>query len=139
MKKLLLLLFCFIHSISNAQIENEEDAKKFWADNILAIIELDKVKILSQTIFPLEINSGKSFWKKEDFSKRMTTLFSDEVRLELKNGSFKNIDAWTMADDTSQTYMVISLVPYENYDAVVFLFRQINTDWKLVGIDFQIE
>jgi len=132
-----LFLFTFLTNLSFSQIRDTLEAKKFWADNIQAIINLDKTKIISQTNFPLEINIDEELWSKDDFTARLDNLYTAEFRDELKSGSIDNIDAWTMFEDESDTYMLVSFSKFEEYDALVFMFKQFDGNWKLYGIDMQ--
>ena len=45
MKNVLLFLCLLLATISTAQVENQEDADKFWGDNIRAIVQLNKENI----------------------------------------------------------------------------------------------
>lgn len=139
MKNVLLFLCLLLATVSTAQIENQEEADKFWGDNILAIVQLNKEKIFSQTIFPLDINIGEESWNQEKFSGLIDVLFSQDMRTDLRSGSSGYIDAFTMGDDEGQTYMVVCDVNYKEYVVEVLMFKQFDGVWKLYGIDFQGE
>lgn len=134
-----LLLFTLLSNFIFSQISDTLEAKKFWADNIQAIVNMDKAKIISQTNFPLEIKIGDEMWSKADFTAKIEKVFTPAVREELKSGSIDNIDAWTMMDDISDTYMVVCFSKFEEYEILVFMFKQFDGQWKLYGIDLQNE
>lgn len=139
MKTSILFILLFISSTIFSQITDRVEAQKFMEDNIYNMVILEKDKIVTQTNFPLEIYTGDKTWGKDEFSSKLSTLFSDAMRIELRGSTIDNIDAWVMAKDTSETYMLACFVPYEEYTAVVFLFKKFNGTWKLYGIDFQKE
>jgi hypothetical protein len=139
MKNVLLFLCLLLATVSTAQVENQEDADKFWGDNILAIVQLNKEKIFSQTNFPLDIKIGEESWSQEKLSGLLDVIFSQDVRTTLRSGSSSYIDAYTMGDDEGQTYMVVCDVNYQEYVVEVLMFKQFDGVWKLYGIDFQGE
>ena len=139
MKNVMCTLFLFFSVLSNAQIQNQDEADKFWGDNILAIVQLNKEKIIAQTNFPLDINIGEEYWNQEKFSGLVDVLFSQDVRTDLRTGSSASIDAWTLGDDEGETYMVVCNVAYKEFIVEVLMFKQFEGVWKLYGIDFQGE
>jgi len=134
-----MFLCLVLATVSIAQIENQDEADKFWAENITAIVQLNKEKIFSQTNFPLDINIGKESWNQEKFSGLLDVIFSQEVRTILRGGSTDRIDAYEMGDDEAQTYMLVCDVTYKNYGVEVLMFKQFEGVWKLYGIDFHEE
>ncbi len=134
-----MFLCLLLATVSIAQVENQDEADKFWAENITAIVQLNKEKIFSQTNFPIKTNIAQESWSKEKFSGLLDVLFSQDVRTELRSGSSRNIDAFTLGDDDGQTYMVVCNVVYKEYLVEVLMFKQFEGVWKLYGIDFQGE
>lgn len=134
---LLLLSVIFLKGISYSQISDKAEAQKFWDNNIKAIIDLDKTKILEQTNFPLEIRIGDELWSKADFSSKLEKVFTPILREELKEGSIEDIDAWVLGEDEGDTYMVVCFSEFEEYQILVLMFKQFDEVWKLYGIDLQ--
>jgi hypothetical protein len=134
---ILFLFFSLVSFVSLTQISDTIEAKKFWNDNIQAIVNLDRAKIIFQTNFPLEIRIGDELWSKDDFNANLEKVFTKEVREELKSGSIDNIDAWIMLEDESDTYMVVCYSEFEEYSVLVLMFKQYDGNWKLYGIDMQ--
>ena len=139
MKNILCALFLFFSFLSIAQIQNQDDADKFWGDNILAIVQLNKEKIISQTNFPLDVNVSEESWNQEKFSGLLDVLFTQDVRTKLRSSSTAVIDASTLGDDEGQTYMIVCNVSYKEFIIEVLMFKQFDGVWKLYGIDFQGE
>lgn len=140
MKNVLLFLCLLFATVSTAQIENQEEADKFWNENILAIVQLNKEKIIEQTNFPLDINVGEELWNQEKFKGLLDVVFSQDTRTDLRSSSSgDSIDAFTMGEDEGQTYMLVCDVTYKNYGVEVLMFKQFEGVWKLYGIDFHEE
>lgn len=137
MRFVLVFSFSLISYLGFSQISDTLVAKKFWSDNIQAIIQLDKAKILSQTNFPLEIRIGDELWDKAKFTSELDNVFTETLRNELKAGSFENIDAWKMFEDESETYMVVCFSTFNEFSILVLMFKEFNGIWKLYGIDMQ--
>jgi len=139
MKNYLLLAIILFTNISFSQISDVAEAQNFWDNNIQAIIRLDADKIISQTKFPLNMLASGDELTAEEFKGKLNQVFTDAVRIDLRGGSISNIDAWVMSEDDSETYMVACTNPSDDYDAVVFLFKEFDGNWLLYGIDYQKE
>jgi len=141
MKRLLLLFFLSSATMGFSQKDDLKDtleAKRFWADNIQNIIELNKQKILAQTNFPLIINDERI--DKEQFESELDKHFTARIRYELQSLPFPTrLKAWYIGDDATPTYMVpcLEILDKEHYLAVVFVFYQYNGKWKLKEIDYE--
>jgi len=139
MRAIILILFSFLTNLSFSQISDTLEARRFWENNIQAIVKLDKQKIISQTKFPLDVNVGDGSWSETEFKARLDSVFTEPLRTELSDGNYHDIDAWVMSDDANETYMVVTFGSYRKYDVIVLMFKEFDGVWKLYGIDFQDE
>lgn len=139
--KHLLLLF-ILSSVTNGFSQKDDlkdtlEAKFFWTDNILNIIDLKEEKILEQTNFPLIVDGERL--GKEEFRLEMANHFNSQIRDELRSAPFSRLKVWYIGDDLTPTYMVpcLEVLDKERYLAVVFVFFQYDGKWKLKEIDYE--
>ncbi len=119
-----------------SQLKDTLVAKKFWADNIHNMVTLNKSQILLQTHFPIEVADKKL--TKEQFKLSLDKYFNQELRDELSKKTIDDIDAWTMYEGSTQTYMIVCYNGMiEGYDALVLNFLQYNGKWMLDGLSYQ--
>ena len=137
MKKFIVCLSILTSFIGTSQIANQDEAQEFWNTNVRSLVNNDVKKILEETNFPIQIKPTNTYWSEAEFKEKLPQLLSEDMRMALGKMSYKNIDAWANTEEATRTYMVACHVPYEDYDAAVFVFMQIDNQWKLIGIDFQ--
>lgn len=141
MKNTILLAFFFLSGWASAQVSDTTVARAFWNDNIQAILKADVAKVLSQTHYPLEVNNGQKREKltKEQFKARYKSIFTSTIVAELASEDIDAIDAFTMGDDDTETYMLACMLSEENDSAVVLCFKQFNGKWQLYLVDYHLE
>ncbi|MBL4862275.1 MAG: hypothetical protein JKY09_04555 [Crocinitomicaceae bacterium] len=137
MRAFLLLPVLIFTQFSFGQLENSEEAQKFWDDNIQAIVDLEKNKIIEQTNFPLELSATKEVWTKNEFTEKLDMIFHKSQREELSKLNIGDIDAWQMSGHESLMYMVACFEAFDDNRAMVLQFKRIDGEWKLYGIDLQ--
>jgi hypothetical protein len=135
MNRLIAILFLSFSFVGFSQLKDKLEAKNFWADNITNIVEYKKELILTQIHFPLKVGDKKL--TKEQFKLVMDKHLSPELRAELGEKDIESIDAWTMGEDLTQTYMIVCRKGLEvQYEAAVLCFLQYNGKWMLNQIDY---
>ncbi|MBL7995673.1 tetratricopeptide repeat protein [bacterium] len=136
---------------------SDKELERFWKDNIQAIIDLDKDKIMAQTSFPLEEGSDSARFREYGLDQ---TLDQKELRAALKDMDYKHIDQVQLDNEETglmvyilgRTYYEIQdlesreqniekeknepleLSQFERHACFGFLFRKDGKIWKLNSI-----
>ncbi|MDH4474137.1 MAG: hypothetical protein QE487_16130 [Fluviicola sp.] len=141
MKNAILLTFLFFSGWAAAQVSDTTVARAFWNDNIQTIVKANVTKVLTQTHYPLEVKTGQKREKltKEQFKTRYKSIFTSTIVAELASEDIDAIDAFTMGDDETETYMLACMLSEESDAAIVLCFKQFNGKWQLYLVDYHLE
>ncbi|MFT5860875.1 MAG: hypothetical protein ACI865_002991 [Flavobacteriaceae bacterium] len=131
------LLLLAIAPASSAQEVDEDEAEIFWEDNIQAILDLDKEKVMSQTNFPLSTFDGD--WDSKAFESGFDLIFNEDLIAQLKYESVRSIQP-VEYEPGEMTYMLVILssteIDGEQFESATMLsFKKYEGSWKLYRID----
>lgn len=129
------------------------ELKGFWNDNIQSIIDLDRNKIMKQTIFPLQIGVEITDVERfQEYGLDQIFLYQKELRTALKDMDYKVIDQVQLDNEETglmvyilgKAYYTLTLEsrerktdePWElsqskNHSCFGLLFRKDEGSWKL--------
>jgi hypothetical protein len=133
----LLAGFLIISSSAIAQGIDKLEPQQFWDTNILALIDGDVEKVVSQSNFPITTFDGD--WSEEAFIDAFEILFDRTALAELKTQSFRDIQPFEESGG-KMTYMVVITTLTESdgevYESSTLLsFKKFGGEWKLFDID----
>ena len=144
---LLILSAAFSWSQEIGQNLPKEEIHAFWNDNIKAITDLDKDKIISQTNFPLggswyelyEPNNLSESTLKALYIKNIENIF-DQLAIDGLNMLTWEDATTVKVDDETGISVIYARIEEEGYNLLYFeyelVFRKIKENWKLSAIKF---
>lgn len=134
MRITLLLLFLIQGTFvlrSQDQLVDDGQLKWVWDRTMPGIIDNDIEKVLTQTHFPLEVFRGKKeTLSLEAFREQYATFFSPFVISQIKNSSYRNLDAWSLEDDEVVMVLFCKQSPGSE-KKYHYYFKRYDGKWKL--------
>ena len=135
--QILLAAGLFYTAFGFAQIA-EQDFEDLWSDNIQAIANLKKEKIIEQTNFPLEGDWSMMLdlpegGTEQEYTDNLENIFSETLRAALKNSKPEDLksDGGNLVYTYSETYSEDDM---EFEFMTFYTFQKIEGKWMLVSI-----
>ena len=130
------LLLLFIAPIALAQEIDKDEAEDFWEDNIQAILDLDKEKVMTQTNFPLNTFDGD--WDQRAFESGFDLIFNEDLIADLKYQSVRDIQS--VEYEPGEITIILDIFSVTEIDgeefesATILSFKKFEGSWKLYDI-----
>lgn len=130
------LLLLVIAPITLAQEIDKDEAEDFWEDNIQAILDLDKEKVMTQTNFPLNTFDGD--WDQRAFESGFDLIFNEDLIADLKYQSVRDIQS--VEYEPGEITIILDIFSVTEIDgeefesATILSFKKFEGSWKLYDI-----
>ena len=130
------LLLLVIAPITLAQEIDKDEAQDFWEDNIQAILDLDKEKVMTQTNFPLNTFDGD--WDQRAFESGFDLIFNEDLIADLKYQSVRDIQS--VEYEPGEITIILDIFSVTEIDgeefesATILSFKKFEGSWKLYDI-----
>ncbi len=131
------VLFISVSQFSFSQLSDEEEAEIIWETNIQAILDLDKKKVLSQTVFPL--NTYKGVWNRSTFISDFDFIFNTDLLKDLKYQDVRDLQP--SEEESGELAFILIVMTFTEIDgedfesSTIFSFKKFEGDWKMYNIE----
>jgi hypothetical protein len=147
MKALSSLLFLLLFSVAFSQKADLATVQKFWDNNIMEIVRLDKEKIIEHTAFPvsgswgyaIELEGGPEDWSNDDYKNNLDKIYNEELRVKLRGMNYNSLVHHT--DENGELNFILQLTFETITDdgtfesATLLYFKKYEGIWKLYQIE----